>query len=190
MDPRPAATVILGRDLGGRLELLMVRRTPAARFMAGAWVFPGGALDAGDGNGPDGLRRAAIRELSEEAGVTLAPSAELVALARWITPASSSIRFDTWFYLARAPERARPRVDGAEIVDFRWLAPVDALAADAAGALPLAFPTRTQLQRLSAFESVAALLDHARESDLEPIEPREIRFGEHVRLALPGDPDY
>ncbi len=168
----------------------MVRRTPAARFMAGVWVFPGGALDATDGDGPDGLRRAAMRELSEEAGVTLEPSAELVVLTRWITPASNPIRFDTWFYAAAAPQGASPKVDGAEIVDFRWLAPADALSAAASGVFPLAFPTRTQLQRLSGLGSVEALLAHARASDLEPIEPREVGSGEHMRLVLPGDPDY
>ena len=42
--PRLAATVILLRGDGGRLEVLLAKRTPAARFMAGAWVFPGGAV--------------------------------------------------------------------------------------------------------------------------------------------------
>ena len=51
-EPRPAATLILLRH-GGRhselgLEALMVQRNPAARFMPGAWVFPGGAVDDAD----------------------------------------------------------------------------------------------------------------------------------------------
>ncbi len=77
---------------------------------------------------------AAVRELEEEAAVILAPDTELVPFARWITPEQSPIRFDTWFYLATAPAETSPRVDGVEIVDFRWLTPVAALAERAAGA--------------------------------------------------------
>ena len=38
---------------GGRetLEVLLVRRTPEARFMGGVWVFPGGAVDGAEGDG-------------------------------------------------------------------------------------------------------------------------------------------
>ena len=108
MTPRPSATVILLRGGAERLELLLVRRTPAARFMAGHWVFPGGAVDAADGEGQLGLRRAAVRELGEEAAVILAPDTELVPFARWITPEQSPIRFDTWFYLATAPAESEP----------------------------------------------------------------------------------
>ena len=44
--PRQAATVILLRGGAEALEVLLVRRTPKARFMGGVWVFPGGAVDA------------------------------------------------------------------------------------------------------------------------------------------------
>ncbi len=190
MTPRPAAALILARDVDERLELLMVRRTPAARFMPGVWVFPGGALDPGDGEGQPGFERAAVRELREEAGITLGPSAKLVALARWVTPTPGPIRFDTWFFVAEAPAGASAEVDGAEIVDFRWLAPTQALDAHTSGALPLPFPTVRQLQELSGLESVAALIEHADGSDLRPIEPRWIGSGDQRRLVLPGEPDY
>src|SRR5450631_4801953 len=72
--PRQAATVILLRGGDGGLEVLLARRNPAARFMGGAWVFPGGAVSPGDGDGETGLRAAAVRELREEAGIGL-PSA-------------------------------------------------------------------------------------------------------------------
>ncbi len=154
--------------------------------MAGHWVFPGGALDASDGAGEDGLRAAATRELEEEAGVRLAAD-ELVPFARWITPVQSPIRFDTWFYLAAAragtPE---PRVDGREIVAARWLAPLDALAAAAADELLLALPTQKQLELLGSFSSTAQALAHAREhvDQIRPIEPRIVRVGEEERIVL------
>ncbi len=188
--PRPAATVILLRGGRERLEVLMVRRNPEARFMGGAWVFPGGSVDRGEGDGQLALRAAAVRELREEAGIVLGDDAELVPFARWITPAEIKTRFDTWFYLAAAPADAAPQVDATEIVDFRWLTPSDALAAGAAGELFLVFPTIKQLEQLSVFASAAELLDHARGQEVAPIEPRVLVSGETARIVLPGEPGY
>src|SRR6478752_10186440 len=84
--PRQAATVILMRGGAEKLEVLLVRRTPKARFMGGVWVFPGGAVDAGEGDGDQAHRAAAIRELHEEAAIELAEPDELVKFSRWITP--------------------------------------------------------------------------------------------------------
>ena len=66
--PRLAATVILLRGGTDGLEVLLAQRNPQARFMGGAWVFPGGAVNAEDGDGEPGRKAAAIRELREEAG--------------------------------------------------------------------------------------------------------------------------
>ena len=66
--PRQAATVIVLRGGAETLEVLLVQRNPAARFMGGAWVFPGGAVDADEGEGDGAHRAAAVRELDEEAG--------------------------------------------------------------------------------------------------------------------------
>jgi 8-oxo-dGTP pyrophosphatase MutT (NUDIX family) len=179
--------VILLRGGAAELELLMVRRTTLARFMAGHWVFPGGAVDREDGEGQAGLRAAAVRELAEEAAVILPPEAELVPFARWITPEQNPIRFDTWFYLAGAPADAEPRVDGVEIVDFRWITPAQALADTAAGRLELAFPTARQLEELSGFASAEQLLEHARarENEIRPVQPRIVGAGAEARIVLP-----
>ena len=93
--PLPAATVTLVRDAPHGLEVLMLQRSMALKFMPGAYVFPGGALDPGD-DAPElhalcvgrddgtasrtlGLARgglaywiAAIREAFEEAAILLA----------------------------------------------------------------------------------------------------------------------
>src|SRR2546421_430461 len=96
--PRPAATVILLGGGADGLEVLLVQRNPESRFMGGAWVFPGGAVDRDEGEGQDALRAAAIRELSEEAGIVIDDATQLVPFSRWITPPQVKIRFDTWFY--------------------------------------------------------------------------------------------
>jgi 8-oxo-dGTP pyrophosphatase MutT (NUDIX family) len=83
--PRPSTTVLLVRDAPGGLEVLMVVRADSSHF-ASAMVFPGGVIDADDGDeawlplldGADGLdpverarRIAGFRELHEETGLLL-----------------------------------------------------------------------------------------------------------------------
>ncbi|MEI7889263.1 MAG: NUDIX domain-containing protein, partial [Actinomycetes bacterium] len=68
-EPRQASTVIVMRGGDTGLEVLLVKRNPNARFMGGAWVFPGGAVDSDEGDGEEALRAAAVREVLEEAAV-------------------------------------------------------------------------------------------------------------------------
>ncbi|HWF34013.1 MAG TPA: NUDIX hydrolase [Solirubrobacteraceae bacterium] len=191
-EPRAAATVILLRDGADPLEVLLVQRNPQARFMGGAWVFPGGSVDPreGEGEGEVGLRAAAVREVAEEAGIVLTSPAELMPFSRWITPAQVKIRFDTWFYLATAPPGAEPTVDGEEIVAWRWYEPRAALAAARAGEIFLVFPTIKHLEQLSTFTSADALLEHAGGRQILPVEPRVLSSGETARIVLPGEPGY
>jgi 8-oxo-dGTP pyrophosphatase MutT (NUDIX family) len=188
--PRPAATVILLRGGSETLEVLLVKRNPSARFMGAAWVFHGGAVNPADGQGDPALRTAALRELQEEAGISIAGPDSLIAFSRWITPAEVKIRFDTWFYLALAPAGALARADGSEVVAARWYAPGRALAEAEAGELLLVFPTVKHLEQLCAFESAAALLEHAREREVRPVQPRVLFGGETARIVLPGEPGY
>jgi 8-oxo-dGTP pyrophosphatase MutT (NUDIX family) len=187
---RQAASVILLRGGADSLEVLLVRRTPEARFMGGVWVFPGGAVDAGEGDGDEAHRAAAIRELREEAAITLEDAEALVKFSRWITPAQVKIRFDTHFFLAPLPAGQEPRIDGQECVDLGWFTPDAALDAHGAGEILLVFPTIKHLEQLREFDSVDALLAHARGRDVQPIEPRVIVEGEVARILLPGDPGY
>lgn len=188
--PRPAATVIVLRGAEQGLEVLLVERNPAAKFMAGAWVFPGGAVEHGEGEGQEALRAAALRELREEAGVELAGPGELVPFSRWITPPQVKIRFDTWFYLAELPPGATPQVDGREVVSLRWYEPGAALRESAQGKLLLVFPTVKHLEQLSRFPSARQLLEYARGSEIRPVQPRVVMSGEQARVLLPGEAGY
>jgi len=86
---RSAATVLLLRDTTEGPEVLMTRRSSNASFAPGAFVFPGGGIDAADAQchaqstrraGQSDLRLtqaiAAIRESFEELGVLLARHAD------------------------------------------------------------------------------------------------------------------
>ena len=188
--PRPAGTVILLRGGEAALEVLLVRRNPNARFMGGAWVFPGGAVDHGEGQGEHALRAAAVRELEEEAGISIRDPGVLIPFSRWITPAEVKTRFDTWFYLAPLPPGAEAEADGSEVVDARWYTPKAALEARSHGELFMVFPTIKHLEQLSGFESADALLAHARGQEVHPVQPRVVMQGETARIVLPGEPGY
>jgi 8-oxo-dGTP pyrophosphatase MutT (NUDIX family) len=187
---RQAATVILLRGGAQALEVLLVKRTPHARFMGGVWVFPGGAVDAGEGDGDDAHRAAAIRELREEAAIALEDPGALVKFSRWITPAEVQIRFDTHFFLAELPAGQEPRVDGEECVDLGWFTPSDALAANGSGEIQLVFPTIKHLEQLRDFASVESLMDYACGREVQPVQPRVLLEGEVARIVLPGEPGY
>lgn len=187
--PRPSAAVILLRDAEPTWELLLVQRNPAQRFMGGYWVFPGGAVDAHEGEGEDAHRTAALRELHEEAGVGGIAADDLALYSRWITPELLRIRFDTRFYLALAVPGTVARCDGRECVDLRWGSPATLLDAYERDELRLAFPTLRQIEQLSEFSTAGELLEHARSRDVRPVLPRVVRSGEVARIVLPGDVD-
>jgi 8-oxo-dGTP pyrophosphatase MutT (NUDIX family) len=188
--PRPAATVIVLRGGAEALEVLLVKRNPASKFMGGAWVFPGGAVDRNEGEGQPALRAAAMRELGEEAGIALNDPDTLIPFSRWITPAAVKTRFDTWFYLTPLPDGATPEIDGNEIVDARWYEPRQALEAAGRGELLLVFPTIKHLEQISPFESARALMEYAQGREILPVQPRVVMQGETARILLPGEPGY
>jgi 8-oxo-dGTP pyrophosphatase MutT (NUDIX family) len=188
--PRRAATVIVLRGGAEALEVLLVKRNPASKFMGGAWVFPGGAVDRTEGEGQPALRAAALRELAEEAGIDLDDPNNLIPFSRWITPAQVKIRFDTWFYLTPLPDGATAKIDGSEIVDARWYEPRHALDAAGRGELLLVFPTIKHLEQISPFESAQALMEYAKGREVQPVQPRVVMQGETARILLPGEPGY
>jgi 8-oxo-dGTP pyrophosphatase MutT (NUDIX family) len=193
-EPRAAASVVLLRR-GGRhgereLEVLLLKRSEKAKFMPNVWVFPGGAVDAADGEGESGYRACAVRELNEEAGIELPAEEELVLFSRWITPAVISTRFDAWFFLALAPAHAPPQPDGVETTEAAWFKPAAALEAQEAGKIVLAFPTISQLQALLPYRTSDEALAAHRGRPVEPILPVVLGDRENHRVVMPGDPDY
>lgn len=86
----------------------------------------------------------------------------LAFFSRWITPVGYPRRYDTWFFVAAAPQRQIAVPDGQEAIDQLWITPAEALEQSRRGVLLLSPPTVSTLQEISAFATTDALLSHAR----------------------------
>ena len=116
----------------------------------------------------------------------------LHVFSHWITPAGMPRRYDTWFFVAEAPEGHTYLHDDGETVASTWIRPADALARADEGDIELIFPTRRSLEALTRFEHASEVVGVARDaSDLPPAtQPRIVADGNGARLLLPGDPGY
>lgn len=110
--------------------------------------------------------RAAVREVAEETGVTLAMTT-LAPWARWLTPEFEPRRFDTFFFLAALPAGQQPVDPSGEADHALWLPPAEAVSR-----LPMMPPTRQVLTDLTGFADVdSALAASARRDVSEPVRP-------------------
>ena len=182
---RPAATTVLLRRTATGPQVLMGQRGAGAAFMPSKYVFPGGGLDASDHRplapglradpclsrlgqrvpdpappdptpSPAALANAALRELHEETGLTLAPlpadspadPAALRFIFRAITPPGRSRRFDARFFLIDADRIAGDPDDFSaasdELSHLHWI------GTDEARALDLPFITEVVLAEITA----------------------------------------
>ncbi|WP_430645222.1 NUDIX hydrolase [Agromyces sp. GXS1127] len=156
-----AATVVVMRQGPRGVEVLLGERPRDRGSFAGAWVFPGGAVDEADAAGDRidsaaAARRAAVRETFEEVGLVLAAD-DLVEFALWHPPKGVPKRMRTRFFAAPAPE-GELRLATAEFMQAEWLTPVEALEHHADGAMTLFPPTWVTLHELRRHASVPAAL--------------------------------
>lgn len=169
--PGAAATVVLLRDGERGLEVLLAERPRDRGSFAGAWVFPGGAVDEADAAGgsidtEDAARRAAVRETREEIGLEL-DRWDLVPFSHWTPPKGSPKQLRTTFFAVRVPD-GEIRPDPNEVITVEWLRPVDALDRHAAGAMTLWPPTWVTLHGLQRAASVEEALAELRSGEVKP----------------------
>lgn len=123
------------------------------------------ALQAGllAGGGFDGLLRGH--------GLSLEPEA-LTPLARWVPRFHATRRFDTLFFVARAPEGDwQPHVIPGECSGAFWITAAGALERERRGETQLIFPTRRNLERLALHSSFEAIRADAMAHPVAPITP-------------------
>ena len=174
------------------LEVLFGKRTPNASFMPNVWVFPGGAVDSARAEPTDDdYTAAAIRELEEEASVTLDTSAELVPFSRWITPREVKVRYDTRFYLALAPAHCCPEPDRRGD-RRRRLVRATAMRSNATRTARCcsSSPRSSSSRQLADSRTVRRRDRLSSSREVEPILPRVDRSMMEPSVLLPGDPGY
>ncbi len=196
---RPAATVVVlaADDDGAVPRIVMVRRSARSRFMPSTYVFPGGRVEPGDGDGEAAFAAAAVRECAEETGLVL-PAGELVWFDTWRTPSAEPRRYEARFFAAFVGDEqvAGLAADGRETFDLRCETADAFLDAWRAGEADLPPPTLATLLRLAG-RTRGALRPLLRDADPRaPILPKWVRrdgrdhvFLPHARAygGLPGE---
>ena len=129
-------------------------------------------------------------DILEQAGVALDPGA-LTPFAQWVPRFHAVRRFDTMFYIARAPKGDwQPQIVEGECAGACWLSAAEALERDRRGETRLIFPTRRNLERLAQHSSFEDIRADALAHPIEPVTPWvEEREGEKY-VTIPGHLGY
>lgn len=93
---------------------------------------------------------------------------DLVPFARWVTPRVYPRRFDTRFFLARAPKGQQASPDFQETVDVVWGEPIDFIDKYRSD---LMFPTMMNLKLLAEAGTVDEAITQARARKIITVEP-------------------
>ncbi len=112
---------------------------------------------------PDDARRAlaadeiTMSEVCRDHQLELATD-EVHYFGHWITPVGPPRRYDTRFFVARAPADQAAGHDDVEAVGSEWVRPTDALARGRSGAIGLIEPTLRSLSALARFDRADEVL--------------------------------
>ena len=128
-------------------------------------------------------------QLIRDAGLRLTLD-RLVPFAHWITPSFEPRRFDTHFFLVRAPAGQVVRHDGHEAVDHEWVSPASLLQRRLTGEAKLMFPTRLNLQVLDRSRTAAEAEAAARLQPVVTVEPRVEERADGKVLVIPEEAGY
>ena len=91
--------------------------------------------------------------------------------AHWITPPMAPKRFDTHFFIARAPEDHVAAHDGSESVDSTWITPERVIREADEGKWTVMFPTKCNLMLLGQSDTVEDAIAVSRARNIVTVEP-------------------
>ena len=114
-------------------------------------------------------------------------------VSHWITPVGEARRFDTRFFVARAPQAQDPLHDDHETIESLWVRPSEAIDRFHAGELGMFPPTLANLEFLAPFATADEALAAAADVGPPPTILPKLRIspdGKVEGIALPSDPDY
>jgi hypothetical protein len=118
------------------------------------------------------------------------PLGSVIPFGHWITPEGVGKRFDTHFYVCRAPNGAVAKSDGREIVTAEWVKPQEIIASAQRGERTLMFPTLLSLMRLAESADVESALAAAASRPSFTVLPRVERRGESKFIVIPAMAGY
>lgn len=129
-------------------------------------------------------------DLLREAGLTFDATA-LTLFARWVPKFHAVRRFDTSFFVARAPAGDwQPRVIEGECRGAAWLTAAEVIERDRREEARLIFPTRRNLERLAQHATFDAIVADALAHPIEAVTPWvEERGGERF-ITIPDHLGY
>ena len=172
------AGVLLARPTGGGEVIRFDEPELAARFNAARHEVHEGTLSLAD--------------LCEREGLTLMVD-QMHLVDHWITPMGERRRFDTRFFVARAPAAQEPLHDDGETIASLWVRPADALQMWQAGELQMFPPTVASLRFLEPHgDADAALAAAAAVGVPSPVLPKVLVDGEGrvTGIVRPGESGY
>jgi 8-oxo-dGTP pyrophosphatase MutT (NUDIX family) len=170
------AGVLLARDGEGRV-VRFDDPSVEARYQEHRTAVHGGTLRLIDLCAGEGLRLA---------------TDSIHYVSHWVTPVGEPRRFDTRFFVARAPQAQEPLHDDHETIASLWVRPADALARHAAGDLAMITPTTTNLQFLLPHATADAALAAAARVGRPPVIRPKLRVDEagKVHVVMPDEPGF
>jgi len=130
-----------------------------------------------------------LREFIEREQLRLACD-QLVHFAHWVTPEMLPKRFDTHFFLAAAPTDHLAVHDGHESVDSVWIRPADALDQARRGERTIIFPTLRNIEKLGAYDSVAAAIAGTQADAIVRVLPWMEKRDDGMFLCIPREAGY
>ncbi len=127
--------------------------------------------------------------LLEQEGLELALE-ELLHFAHWITPDMAPKRFDTHFFIAKAPTDQVALHDGEESVDSVWIGAEKLLTEADEGKWKVVFPTRMNIEKLARFKSFADIVDYLKGHQVCTVQPNFVQDEGGKYLCIPAEADY
>ncbi len=130
-----------------------------------------------------------LMEFLEKENLKLACD-QLTLFAHWITPEMAPKRFDTRFFLARAPEGHEGMHDGTESVDSIWISAKEAIGDYKNGKYFIMFPTRMNIQKLGRNQTMDDALAAAESTEIITVNPWVEERETGPALCIPEEAGY
>lgn len=114
-------------------------------------------------------------------------------VSHWITPMGEKRRFDTRFFIARAPQAQEPLHDDGETIESFWISPQEAIERAHEKDLMLMPPTKANIEFLLPFKTADEVLAAAAQVGMPQTILPKLKIdsdGRVVGIAMPGDPEY